>query len=93
MKYKKARAKRKITRFTKHIARGLKQEYHETKQIPKQLRDKEYRAAAEQMGDITKMIFLTLLWILPAGGFASAVLLKISTKFRPSSFQDKKEED
>lgn len=85
--------KKKIIRFTKHIARGIRQEYHETKQIPKQLREKEYKAAAEQMGDITKMVFLALLWILPAGGIAGAFLLKISTRFRPSSFQEKKNED
>ncbi len=85
--------KKKITRFTKHIVQGMRQEYHETKQIPKQLRDKEYKAAIEQMGDIGKMIFLALLWILPAGGVASAFLLKLSHRFRPSSFKEKKEED
>jgi len=66
----------------------MKQEYHETKQIPKQLMNKEYKAAAQQVGDIGKMVFVVSLWVLPAGGVASACLLKTSDKFRPSAFRE-----
>jgi len=84
--------KKKIKQFTQNLSAGMKQEYHETKQIPKQLRDKQYKEATQQMGDIGKMIFIAVLWILPAGGVASAFLLKISHRFRSSSFQNKKDE-
>ncbi|QSZ42169.1 hypothetical protein GJV85_08605 [Sulfurimonas aquatica] len=84
--------RKKIKHFSKKLSKGMKQEFHETKQIPKQLKNREYREAAEQMGDIGKMIFIACLWILPAGGVASAFLLKISHKFRPSSFQKKPDE-
>ena len=80
--------KNKIKNFTENLAKGMKQEYHETKQIPKQIKAKEYKEAAEQIGDIGKMIFLSLLWVLPAGGVASAFLLKISHRFRPSAFKE-----
>jgi len=81
--------KTKIKNFSKNISQGMKQEYHETKQIPKQIINKEYKAAAQQVGDIGKMVFVASLWILPAGGVASACLLKASDKFRPSAFKNK----
>ena len=83
--------KQKIKSFTQNLSKGMKQEYLETKQIPKQLKERQYKEATEQIGDIGKMVFLTMLWILPAGGVVSAFLLKISHKLRPSSFQTKEE--
>jgi len=84
--------KTKIKNFSKNLSHGIKQEYQETKQIPKQLMNKEYKAAAQQVGDIGKMVFVASLWVLPAGGVASACLLKASDKFRPSAFQNKEDE-
>lgn len=70
----------------------MKQEYYETKQIPKQIMNKEYRDATEQVEDVGKMVFIASLWVLPAGGIASACLLKVSDKLRPSSFKNKEKD-
>jgi len=69
---------------------GLKQEYKETKDIPKHIKNKEYKKAAEQVGDIGKMTFLSTLWVLPGGGVLSGVLVKYFKKMRPSAFRDDK---
>jgi hypothetical protein len=53
--------KQKIKDFMSHLLKGMKQEYYETKQIPKQIKNKEYNAVSEQIGDIFKMIILALL--------------------------------
>ena len=84
--------KQKIKNLTQNLSKGMKQEYLETKQIPKQLKERQYKEATEQIGDIGKMVFLTMLWILPAGGVVSAFLLKISHKIRPSAFQSTEEQ-
>ena len=70
----------KLKRFSKKIHHGLKQEYQETKDIPKHIKNKEYKKAAEQVGDITKMTLLSVLWILPGGGVVSATLVKFFEK-------------
>ena len=80
----------KLKRFTKKLSHGIKQELQETKEIPKHIQSKHYKKAAEQIGDIGKMTFLSFLWILPGGGILSATLVKFSEKFRPSAFKDKK---
>jgi hypothetical protein len=80
----------KLKKFSKKIGHGLKQEYKETKEIPIHIKNKEYKKAFHQIGDIGKMTFLSVLWILPGGGIVSATLLKISHKFRPSAFQKKR---
>jgi hypothetical protein len=80
---------KKIKKFTKKISVGLKQEYHETKQIPKQIKDKKYKEATHQVLDIGKMLVISAMWILPAGGVISAFVMKFSNKIRPSAFQDK----
>ncbi len=82
----------KLKKFSKKIGHGLKQEYQETKDIPKHLKNKEYKKATDQIGDIGKMTFLSALWILPGGGVFSSILVKFSKRVRPSSFQDEKKE-
>ena len=67
---------------------GLKQEYEETKDIPKYIKNREYKKAAEQVGDIGKMTFLSTLWVLPGGGVLSGVLVKYFKKMRPSAFRE-----
>ena len=73
------------------MGHGLKQEYNETKDIPKHIKNKEYKKAAEQLGDITKMTFLSTLWVLPGGGVLSGVLVKYFKKMRPSAFREDEE--
>ena len=70
------------------MGHSLKQEYKETKEIPKNIRDKEYKKAAQQVGDITKMTFLLVLWILPGGGVLSATIVKVFKKMQPSAFRE-----
>ena len=73
------------------MGHGLKQEYEETKDIPKHIKNREYKKAAEQVGDIGKMTFLSSLWILPGGGVLSGILLKYFKKIRPSAFRKDEE--
>ena len=80
----------KLKRFSKRVGHGLKQEYKETKDIPKHIKNKEYKKAAEQVGDIGKMTFLSTLWVLPGGGVLSGVLVKYFKKMRPSAFREDK---
>ncbi len=83
----------KLKKFSKKIRHGLKQEYEETKDIPKHIKNREYKKAAEQVGDIGKMTFLSTLWVLPGGGVLSGVLVKYFKKMRPSAFrEDRKNE-
>ena len=82
----------KLKKFSKHMRHGLKQEYQETKDIPKHIKSKEYKKAAEQVGDIGKMTFLSVLWILPGGGILSGILVKFFSKIRPSAFCDEEKE-
>lgn len=70
------------------MGHGLKQEYEETKDIPKHIKNKDYKKAAEQVGDIGKMTFLSTLWVLPGGGILSGLLLKYFKKIRPSAFRE-----
>ena len=78
----------KLKKFSKRVGHGLKQEYKETKDIPKHIKNKEYKKAAEQVGDIGKMTFLSTLWVLPGGGVLSGVLVKYFKKMRPSAFRE-----
>jgi len=83
----------KLKKFSKRVGHGLKQEYKETKDIPKHIKNKEYKKATEQIGDIGKMTFLSTLWILPGGGVLSGILIKYFKKMRPSAFrEDRKNE-
>ena len=81
----------KLKKFSKKVGHGLKQEYKETKDIPKHIKNKEYKKATEQIGDIGKMTFLSTLWVLPGGGVLSGVLVKYFKKIRPSAFREDEE--
>jgi len=83
---------KKIRKFTKHLSKGLKQELRETADIPKNIKQKEYKKAVEQVGDIGKMTFLSFLWVLPGGGVLSGILVKFSKKIRPSAFRKEEKE-
>jgi len=83
--------KKKLKRFVKKLHHGLKQEYNETKAIPKHIKNKEYKQAIEQVSDLGRMTFLSFLWILPGGGVISGFLVKFSDKIRPSAFRKKEE--
>ena len=83
----------KLKRFSKKIEKGLKQEFQETKDIPKHLKNKEFEKATEQIGDIGKMTLLSTLWILPGGAVLSAFVVKYFKKMRPSAFREKEESE
>ncbi len=70
---------------------GLKQEYEETKDIPMHIKNKDYKKATEQIGDLGKMTFLSTLWVLPGGGVLSGVLIKYFKQIRPSAFREDEE--
>ena len=78
----------KIKKFSKKLSKGLKQELYETKQIPYHIKNKEYKKALEQVADIGRMTFLSILWILPGGGVISTMVVKFSKKIRPSAFRE-----
>jgi len=78
----------KVKKFSKKMHHGLKQEYQETKDIPKHIKNKEYKKAAEQVGDISKMTLLSALWVLPGGGVVSTALVKFFKNIRPSAFRE-----
>jgi hypothetical protein len=81
--------KNKIEEFFKKIGAGLQQEYQETKDIPKHLKNRNYKEVRQQVADIGKMAFIVTVWILPAGAILSGFIMKLSNKMRPTSFQKK----
>ncbi len=81
--------KKKFKGFVNKIGTGLKQEYHETKQIPQHIKKGNIKEATQQVGDIAKMVIIAFVWVLPAGAVISGFILKFSKKMRPSSFQAK----
>ncbi len=81
--------KQKFKHFVNKIGTGLKQEYHETKQIPRHIKEGNLKEATQQAGDIVKMVAIAFVWVLPAGAIISGFILKFSKKMRPSSFQTK----
>ena len=86
--------RKKFKKFRTHIGKGLKQEYQETKDIAKHIRNGNYKEAKQQITDIGKMIFIASIWILPAGAILSGFIMKFSDKMRPTAFQnDTKEEN
>jgi len=84
--------KKKIKEFTKKIGSGLKQEYQETKDIPKHIKNGNYKAVKQQVADLGKMAFIVIIWILPAGAIISGFVMKLSNKIRPTAFQVKENE-
>jgi len=86
------RMKRRVKKFFSTIASGLKQEYQETKDIPKHMKNGNYKEVKQQFADLGKMAFIVSVWILPAGAILSGFIMKLSNKMRPTSFQKKDEE-
>jgi len=82
--------KAKITAFSKKIGSGLKQEYQETKDIPSHIKNGNFKEAKQQVADLGKMIFIAVVWILPAGAVISGFIIKVSNRMRPTAFQKEK---
>ena len=80
----------KLRVFSRRIGRGLHVEWKETIEIPKLLKEKEFKKAGEQVLDICKMGTLTVIWVIPGGAILTAMILKFSHKARPSAFSDDK---
>ena len=84
--------KNRLKKFTTKIASGLKQEYQETKDIPKHIKEGNFKEVRQQVADIGKMIIIAFIWVLPAGVILSGFIMKVSNKMRPTSFQEEKKE-
>ena len=82
--------KTKIKKFTEKIGSGLKQEYQETKDIPKHIKSGNYKEVHQQVADLGKMFVIVFVWILPAGAIISGFIMKFSNKMRPTAFQEEK---
>jgi hypothetical protein len=77
-----------MRRFTAGLHKGLRVEWRETRAIPGQLLRGEFRKAGEQVADLGRMGFLTVLWVLPGGAVISGVLVKFFRRIRPSAFRE-----
>jgi len=84
---------RRFGKFSRRIGRGLHVELKETIEIPKLLKNKEYKRAGDQVLDICKMTILTVVWVVPGGAMLTAVILKFSHKARPSAFHPAEEKE
>jgi len=82
--------KKKIKAFSKKFGSGLKQEYQETKDIPKHIKNGNFKEVKQQVVDIGKMFTIAFIWVLPAGAIISGFIMKYSNKMRPTSFRDDK---
>jgi len=76
-----------IKRFLLSLKHGLHIELNETIEIPTLLINKDYYKALIQIGDLFKMFFLGLLWIVPGGGILTVLILKYLPDTRPSAFK------
>jgi len=85
--------KQKIKQFAQKLGTGLKQELSETKQIPAQIKRGDLKEAGNQIGDITKMAVMAVVWALPVGAIISGFIVKYVKKMRPSAFQTKDDEE
>ena len=83
----------RLSKFSKRIGRGLHVEWKETIEIPKLLKNREYKRAGNQVLDICKMAGLTVVWVVPGGAVLTAVILKFSHKARPSAFHPGEEKE
>jgi len=72
---------------------GLYVELKETIEIPKLLKNKEYKRAGAQVLDIGKLAGLTVVWIVTGGAVLTAVILKFSHNARPSAFHPSEENE
>ena len=80
----------KLKAFIKKIGSGLKQEYQETKDIPKHIKSGNFKEVGQQVADLGKMLIIAFVWVLPAGAVISGFIMKYSHKMRPTSFQKKR---
>ena len=69
------------------MKKGLAIEARETIEIPKHIKNGQFRKAGEQVGDLFRMTGLGIVWIIPGGGVLVAVILKVFHKSRPSAFR------
>jgi len=58
----------------------------ETIDIPKHIKNREYKKAGAQVVDIFKMAGLTVVWLSPGSAVITAMIVKFSYKARPSVF-------
>ena len=84
---------RRFTKFSKKIGKGLHIEMKETIDIPKHIKNREYKKAGAQVVDIFKMAGLTVVWVIPGGAVITAMIVKFSHKARPSAFHPDSIED
>jgi len=84
---------RRFTKFSKKIGKGLHVEMKETIDIPKHIKNREYKKAGAQVVDIFKMVGLTVIWVIPGGAVITAMIVKFSHKARPSAFHPETIED
>ena len=77
----------RFNKFSKMIGRGLYVEWKETIEVPRHIKNKEYKKAADQVLDIGKMVGLGVVWIIPGGAAITTVIVKFSHKARPSAFR------
>jgi hypothetical protein len=82
----------KLSKFSRRIGRGLHVEWKETIEIPKLLKNREYKKAGVQVFDIFKMAGLSVVWVIPGGAVLTAVIVKFSHKARPSAFHPSEED-
>ncbi len=71
---------------------GLHQEWRETGDIPKHIKNRNFKDVIAQITDIFRMIFITILWILPGGAILSGFIVKLFKGIRPSAFREKDKE-
>ena len=81
---------RKFKIFSRRIGKGLNVEFKETVEIPRLLKNKEYKKVGAQVADLVKMTGLAVVWVVPGGAVLTAMILKFSHKARPSAFHSKK---
>ena len=79
--------------FSRRIGKGLHVEWKETIEIPRLIKDKEYKKAGHQVLDICKMTGLGIVWVVPGGAVLTAMILKFSHKARPSAFHPSTKEE
>ena len=79
--------KKRFKAFKDKIGSGLKQEYQETKAIPRHLKNGNYKEVKEQVADLGRMVVIAFIWVLPAGAIISGFVMKFSNKIRPSAFR------
>ena len=77
----------KFKKFKNNLSSGLKQEFKETKEIPKHIKNGNFKEVKQQIADLGKMAVLVVVWILPAGAIISGFIMKFSKNMRPTAFQ------